>query len=37
MPPLEVPAAGLRSKAFDRALALIAAILLVAIIMVARY
>jgi hypothetical protein len=37
MPPLEVPSAGPRSKTFDRALSLIAAIIVVAIILVVRY
>jgi hypothetical protein len=37
MPPLEATTAGRRSKTFDRALALIAAIIVVAIVMVARY
>jgi hypothetical protein len=36
MPPL-LDAAGFRSKSFDRALTLIAVLLVVAIIMVARY
>jgi hypothetical protein len=37
MPPLEMPFAGTRSKAFDRALSLIAAIIVIAIIVVVRY
>jgi hypothetical protein len=37
MPPLEMPSAGTRSKNFDRALSLIAAIIVVAIILVVRY
>jgi hypothetical protein len=37
MPPLEATTKGHRSKTFDRALALIAAIVVAAIIMVARY
>jgi len=37
MPPLDVPKLEPRSKTMDRALALIAAFIVVAIIMVARY
>jgi hypothetical protein len=37
MPPLDATAAVPRSKALDRALSLIAALLIVAIIVVARY
>jgi hypothetical protein len=37
MPPLDVTPAAIRSKALDRALSLIAALLVVAIIAVARY
>ena len=37
MPPLDAPAAEPRSKAFDRILSLIAAFIVVAIIVVARY
>jgi hypothetical protein len=37
MPPLEATTTGYRSKTFDRALSLIAAIIVVAIVMVARY
>jgi hypothetical protein len=37
MPPVDATAATLRSKKFDRALALIAAFLVVAIVVVARY
>jgi hypothetical protein len=37
MPPIDAPAAAHRSKKFDRALSLLAVLLVVAIIMVARY
>jgi hypothetical protein len=37
MPPIDATAAAHRSKKFDRALSLIAALLVVAIIVVARY
>jgi hypothetical protein len=37
MPPIDATAASHRSKKFDRALSLIAAFLVVAIILVARY
>jgi hypothetical protein len=37
MPPLEMRSAGTRSKRFDRALSLIAAIIVIAIIVVVRY
>jgi hypothetical protein len=37
MPPLEATPAKPRSKALDRALSLIAAVLVVAIVLVARY
>ena len=37
MPPLEMPSAGTPSKTFDRALSLIAAIIVIAIIVVVRY
>jgi len=37
MPPLDAPRTTSRSKALDRALSLVAALLVVAIIMVARY
>jgi hypothetical protein len=37
MPPLDVPSARSRSKALDRALSLIAALLVAAIVIVIRY